>query len=155
MYGSSLPVCAVRFPTITELVQHGHNGMIFNNASELTKQIIELLFPDILTCMREASTPPRDSTIEVKENIEDDDYAVSNVLISSENIALDTQDKVASTDSNTTDHVNHNHNNKDSHNHNHNHNQISLSTLKQGAADIGSWDDNWKSVLAPLIKCWI
>ena len=146
MFGSSLPVCAVRFPTITELVQHGHNGMIFSNASELSHQIIELLFPTILIRMREEKSTPRDSINKITDNIE----AESNALRRSENISLDAQNKVTSTNSNTTDdHINYNHNS------NHNHSQISLSTLKLGAADIGSWDDNWKSVLAPLIKNWI
>lgn len=155
MFGSSLPVCAVRFPTITELVHHGHNGMIFNSASELTEQIIELLFPNILTYMREVSSTPRNNTNERTDKVEYDVHTVSNALISSENIALGTLDKVASFNSNTTDHINHNHSHNHSHNHNHSHSQISLSALKLGAADIGSWDDNWKSVLAPQIKSWI
>jgi beta-1,4-mannosyltransferase len=44
MFGSSLPVCAIQFPTISELVKHGYNGLIFNNALELTNQLERLLF---------------------------------------------------------------------------------------------------------------
>jgi hypothetical protein len=46
MFGSSLPVCAIQFPTIPELVKHGYNGLIFNNALELTNQFERLLFSD-------------------------------------------------------------------------------------------------------------
>lgn len=140
-------MCAVRFPTITELVQHGHNGMIFNNATELSQQIIELLFPNILTRMREVSSTSRDSINAMTGNNEEDLFTESSTLGGSEKNSLHTEDKVTSTLSNTTDHINYNYD--------HNHSQISLSALKLGAADIGSWDENWTSVLAPLIKSWI
>ena len=72
---------------------------------------------------------------------------------SSENMPDDSQDKGTVGHSTT---MNHNNNNNNANNNiNKNDNHISLSALKCGAADIGSWDDNWKSVLSPLVKSWI
>jgi beta-1,4-mannosyltransferase len=45
MFGSGVPVCAVDFPALSELVQHNGNGMIFQNTQELEEQLIHLLFP--------------------------------------------------------------------------------------------------------------
>ncbi|KAI9286583.1 hypothetical protein BC943DRAFT_320994 [Umbelopsis sp. AD052] len=42
MYGSGLPVCAVSFDCLDELVHHGVNGMVFKNSSELADEFEEL-----------------------------------------------------------------------------------------------------------------
>ena len=48
MFGCGLPVCAVCFKCLPELVEHNKNGMIFHCANELYQQIEELLtgFPN-------------------------------------------------------------------------------------------------------------
>ena len=48
MFGSGLPVCAVSFKCLGELVKHDKNGMIFHCANELNQQLQQLLngFPD-------------------------------------------------------------------------------------------------------------
>lgn len=43
MLGCDLSVCALGFPCIGELVQHGKNGLVFYNAQELASQLESLL----------------------------------------------------------------------------------------------------------------
>lgn len=43
MYGCGLPVCAVDFKCLSELVRHKENGMVFTSSEELSEQMIELL----------------------------------------------------------------------------------------------------------------
>lgn len=42
MFGCGLPVCAVGYQCLDELVKHGKNGCIFNSEQELCEQFIEL-----------------------------------------------------------------------------------------------------------------
>ncbi|CAL1541769.1 unnamed protein product [Lymnaea stagnalis] len=48
MFGCGLPVCAVNFKCIGELVKHDKNGLIFNDSQELVSQLKQILegFPD-------------------------------------------------------------------------------------------------------------
>jgi len=48
MFGCNLPVCAVKYPALHELVRHDFNGMIFDNSIQLADQILDLLrdFPN-------------------------------------------------------------------------------------------------------------
>ncbi|XP_071797701.1 chitobiosyldiphosphodolichol beta-mannosyltransferase-like [Asterias amurensis] len=43
MFGSGLPVCAINFQCLGELVKHKENGLVFNDAQELSQQLQELL----------------------------------------------------------------------------------------------------------------
>jgi beta-1,4-mannosyltransferase len=85
MFGSGLPVCALDFPTIPELVKQDHNGLIFKTSEELSQQMMRLLFPA-------------------------------------------TGDNLLGFDFNE------------------------LETLRKGAQDITSWNENWTAVAAPQIK---
>jgi len=42
MFGSELPVCAINFSCLSELVHHGQNGLIFDTSQELCQQILNL-----------------------------------------------------------------------------------------------------------------
>ena len=42
MFGCRLPVCAIGFKCLDELVKHGENGLIFKDANSLADQIFEL-----------------------------------------------------------------------------------------------------------------
>ncbi|XP_019745429.1 chitobiosyldiphosphodolichol beta-mannosyltransferase isoform X2 [Hippocampus comes] len=43
MFGCCLPVCAVHFLCLEELVKHGHNGLIFSDSTQLAQQLKSLL----------------------------------------------------------------------------------------------------------------
>ena len=43
MFGCKLPVCAIDFKCLSELVEHGKTGLVFRNVEELTQQMLELI----------------------------------------------------------------------------------------------------------------
>ncbi|XP_061191292.1 chitobiosyldiphosphodolichol beta-mannosyltransferase-like isoform X1 [Saccostrea echinata] len=43
MFGCGLPVCALKFNCISELVEHGQNGLIFEDSQELCQQLKTLM----------------------------------------------------------------------------------------------------------------
>ncbi|KIK97891.1 glycosyltransferase family 33 protein [Paxillus rubicundulus Ve08.2h10] len=51
MFGCGLPVCALDFACLPELVKHGQNGLVFRNAEQLADQMEMLLtsFPNATT----------------------------------------------------------------------------------------------------------
>eukprot|EP00981_Chlorochromonas_danica_P003554 scaffold659_cov192-Ochromonas_danica.AAC.67 len=44
MFGAGLPVCALHFPALSELVQNEVNGLVFHDQNQLVDQILRLLF---------------------------------------------------------------------------------------------------------------
>jgi len=55
MFGCGLPVCAVDYgPCLTEQIQHGVNGLVFSDATELAQQLYDLFkgFPDETPLLR-------------------------------------------------------------------------------------------------------
>ncbi|XP_078481251.1 chitobiosyldiphosphodolichol beta-mannosyltransferase [Ciona intestinalis] len=57
MFGSSLPVAAVNFNCLSELVQHDVNGFVFENSAELSKQLVNVFsdFPQDTTTLNRLS----------------------------------------------------------------------------------------------------
>ena len=53
MFGCGLPVCAVHFDCLSELVKHDFNGLVFSNSDQLASQIDSLLqsFPSDTTTL--------------------------------------------------------------------------------------------------------
>ena len=43
MFGAGIPVLAINYETLNELLKHKKNGLIFNNAEELTKQLSDIV----------------------------------------------------------------------------------------------------------------
>jgi len=48
MYGCHLPVCAIYYPALPELVKHEQTGLVFHDSKGLAEQIFDLLkdFPN-------------------------------------------------------------------------------------------------------------
>ena len=42
MFGAGVPVCAVSFPALPELIQNGGNGIIFRTSSELSAHLFRI-----------------------------------------------------------------------------------------------------------------
>lgn len=134
MFGSGLPVCAVRFPTIHELVKHGRNGMIFDTAGGLTEQIVLLLFPEIAQqkypdskLMEGASRSSSLDECEDSDQHDVDTWSVRGVATDNRQEERDLFNTLQG---------------------------ATLLALKGGAQQIGSWDDNWSTVMKPLVTEW-
>ena len=58
---SGLPVCAISFPTLPELVRHGENGFIFQSPLELKDHLFDLLIAKgherVLEGLRKVTSP--------------------------------------------------------------------------------------------------
>ncbi|CAE6454118.1 unnamed protein product [Rhizoctonia solani] len=77
MFGCSLPVCALDFECLDELVKDGVNGLTFKTADELTDQVVKLLsnFPDTnqLDVLRQALR--KRTRISTPSSLADDDHS--------------------------------------------------------------------------------
>lgn len=49
MFGCELPVCAISYPALPELVKHGQNGLIFRDSKELADQVFVCFSHVLLT----------------------------------------------------------------------------------------------------------
>ena len=71
MFGAGLPVCAMGFQCIDELVQHEKNGLIFKTSVELSDQLHELFidFPNtaMVTTSRTTTTKRAKKSAAVKK----------------------------------------------------------------------------------------
>jgi beta-1,4-mannosyltransferase len=52
MFGSGLPVMAIDFPALPELVKHQENGIIFKTSEELSESMIQVLYVDRSSLMK-------------------------------------------------------------------------------------------------------
>ena len=147
MFGSSLPVCAVQFPTIPELVQHGVNGLVFRSAAELTAQIALLLYPEEvsapslplplpLSVKQECST---NDSVDEREEAEGEAEAGGGAGTWSDKGSGSGVDCVEGRQVEAGDIPK----------------EVTLSALRDGAGKIGSWDDNWDAVMRPLVEQWV
>ena len=97
MFGSAVPVCAFRFPSLSELVQDGRNGLSFQDSDQLAQQLLRLLVrPD--------------------PHFRSDSPAVEVAESAGTDCAL-----------------------------------RELQHLKAGASQISCWEDNWNSVMLPMV----
>ena len=47
MLGSNILIACTNYPTITELIQHNYNGLIFNHESELCTMVYSIFYSNI------------------------------------------------------------------------------------------------------------
>jgi len=66
MFGCGLPVCAVHFSCLHELVQQDVNGLVFQSSEQLSEQLVELLrgFPNSCTKLKQF----RENLLQFQEN---------------------------------------------------------------------------------------
>lgn len=82
MFSSNLPVCAVYYPTIKELVKDKQNGFLFKDANELSKQM--------LTLMEEFTQKGSSPTLEnFRKNLIESGFSENDWVTQWRNIALD------------------------------------------------------------------
>jgi beta-1,4-mannosyltransferase len=67
MFGAGIPVLAIDYETLNELLKHNKNGLIFNNAEELTKQLSDIAKnPETLQRLKEGAQKEKSYTWDVE-----------------------------------------------------------------------------------------
>ena len=143
MFGSGLPVCAVNFPTLPELVKHGHNGLIFESALDLTAQLTQLLYPES-KALRESVPTSSVADTEYGNTGQNGEEDENRAQVVSTYVTEDMKGSYQPIADNKNDY--------------HSIDNLSGSTLHQlrkNAGDIESWEDNWNTVVKPLVQVWL
>lgn len=133
MFGSGLPVCAINFPTLPELVKNGDNGLIFSTAEQLTAQLSLLLYPSISSAFNGNIDSHTDVQLSGQSGCRDDRRGDSGT-----GVTFNVHDEEISKKYLLE-----------------NGNEMNLKNLRRGAEKIQSWDDNWHSVLGPEVASWV
>ena len=133
MFGSGLPVCAINFPTLPELVKNGDNGLIFSTAEQLTAQLSLLLYPSISSAFNGNIDSHTDVQLSGQSGCRDDRRGDSGT-----GVTFNVHDEEISKKCLLE-----------------NGSEMNLQNLRRGAEKIQSWDDNWHSVLGPEVASWV
>lgn len=130
MFGAGIPVCAVEFPTLSELVKHGVNGVIFKTSEDLSDHVIRLLnlraengWPQENIAEKELKSVA-ENNFQKNEKIESFDFVCNT---QGDNISFPVKYTVSQ----------------------------ELKDLQRQASDISSWTDNWILCVRPIFLSYV